>query len=167
MTLTASELADRAEITGLVSRYFSTVDDKRLDRAVVEAVFCPGGRLVRPNGAALTGPEAIAAGQNESFARFRATHHVSSDYVFDLNGDTARLRANMIAMHLWADTERDPNALQTHFVAGGVLRALAVRTGQGWRLSELALHNTWRTGTGFAAVLATGRQAAASLTAAS
>lgn len=30
-------------------------------------------------------------------------------------------------MHLWADQERDPNALQTHFVAGGVLRVLAVR----------------------------------------
>ncbi len=28
-----------------------------------------------------------AAGQSESFARFRATHHVSSDHVIDLGGD--------------------------------------------------------------------------------
>lgn len=69
MTLTASELADRAEVTGLVSRYFSAIDDKRLDQVTAETVFCADGRLIRPNGAALTGLEAIVAGQNESFAR--------------------------------------------------------------------------------------------------
>jgi hypothetical protein len=61
------------------------------------------------------------------------------------------------AMHLWADTERDPNTLQTHFLAGGVLHGLAVRTGRDWRLSELSLRNTWRTGSGYAAMLVTGR----------
>ena len=69
----------------------------------MEAVFTTSGRLTRPNGGSLVGPEAIAAGQSESFARFRATHHVSSDHVIDLDGDSARLRANLVAMHLWAD----------------------------------------------------------------
>jgi hypothetical protein len=124
------------------------------------AVFTTDGCLTRPNGASLAGPEAIAAGQSESFARFRATHHVSSDHVIDLDGDSAQLRANLIAMHLWADQERDPNTPQTHFLAGGVLHALVVRTGRGWRLSELSLRNTWRTGSGYAAILATGRSAA-------
>ncbi|MGW0810430.1 nuclear transport factor 2 family protein [Nonomuraea sp. NPDC002799] len=79
MTTAVAELADRDEISSLVSRYFSTIDDKRFDRAAIEAVFTAGGRVTRPNGASLVGPEAIAAGQSESFARFRATHHVSSD----------------------------------------------------------------------------------------
>jgi hypothetical protein len=35
MTPVASELADRAEITSLVSRYFGAIDDKRLDRVIV------------------------------------------------------------------------------------------------------------------------------------
>ena len=157
MTPLVSELADRAEITSLISRYFSAIDDKRLDRTTMEAVFTASCRLTRTNGASLVGPEAIAAGQSESFARFRATHHVSSDHVIDLDGDSARLRANLIAMHLWADQERDPNTLQTHFLAGGVLHALVVRTGRGWRLSELSLRNTWRTGSGYTAILATGR----------
>jgi hypothetical protein len=124
-----TELADRAEITSLLSRYFSAIDDKHLDRATLEAMFTT-------NGASLIGPEAITAGQNESFAR---------------------LRANLSAMHLWAEQERDPNTLQTHFLAGGVLHVLAVRTGQGWRFSELSMRNTWRTGTGYAAMLATGK----------
>ena len=97
MTPLVSELADRAEITSLVSRYFSAIDDKRLDRTTMEAVFTASCRLTRTNGASLVGPEAIAAGQSESFARFRATHHVSSDHVIDLDGDSARLRANLIA----------------------------------------------------------------------
>jgi hypothetical protein len=155
MTPVVSELADRAEITSLVSRYFSAIDDKRLDPATMEAVFTASAHVTRPNGASLTGPEAIAASQTESFARFRATHHVSSDHVIDLDGDSACIRANLIAMHLWADQERDPNTLQTHFLAGGVLHGLVIRTGQGWRLSELSMRNTWRTGSGYAAMLAT------------
>jgi hypothetical protein len=157
MTPVVSALADRAEITSLVSRYFSAIDDKRLDRATMEAMFTTSGRLTLPNGASRVGPEAIAAGQGESFARFRATHHVSSDHVIDLDGDSARLRANLIAMHLWADQERDPHTLQMHFLAGGVLHALVVRTDGGWRLCELSMRTTWRTGSGYAAVLATGR----------
>jgi SnoaL-like domain len=155
MTPGVCETADRAEISGLLSRYFSAIDDKRLDRATMEAVFTADGRMTRPNGASLAGPEAIAASLNESFARFRATHHVSSDHVIDLDADSARIRANLIAMHLWADTERDPNTLQTHFLAGGVVHALAVRTDRGWRISEVSLRNTWRTGSGYAAMLAT------------
>jgi hypothetical protein len=88
----------------------------------MEAVFTASGRLTRPNGAHLVGPAAIAAGQSESFARFRATQHVSSDDVIDLDGNSARLRAKLIAMHLWADDERDPNTIQTYFLAGGVLQ---------------------------------------------
>jgi hypothetical protein len=87
-----------------------------------------------------------------SFARFRATHHVTSDHVIDITADTAQLRANLTAMHLWADDECDPNLLETHFVAGGVLLALAIRTSDGWRISELVNRNTWRSGAGMSAM---------------
>jgi hypothetical protein len=60
MTPVVSELADRAEISGLVSRYFSAIDDKRLDRATMEAVFTASGCLTRPNGASLTGGRLLA-----------------------------------------------------------------------------------------------------------
>jgi hypothetical protein len=152
-----SELADRGEITSLLSRYYAVIDDNRIDLAAMESVFTASGRLTRPDGTSTVGPEAIAAAQAVSFARFRSTHHVSSDHVIDLDGDSARLRANLIAMHLWSDEERDPNRLQGHFVAGGVIHAVAARTSRGWRLSDLSLRNSWRTGSGYPAMPATGR----------
>jgi uncharacterized protein (TIGR02246 family) len=149
--------AHRARISELLSRYLAAVDDRRIDLAAVAAAFTPDGRLVAPNGTALVGREAIAAGQAATFRRFRATHHSTTDHVVEVEGDTARLRANMTAMHLWCDEESDPRSLQTHFVAGGVFEAVALRTPDGWRFSELASRVTWRTGAGLAAVARIGK----------
>ena len=157
MNTSATEYTDRSEIGALLSRYFAAVDDKRLDAETVAATFTPDGRVVRPNGAALVGWDAILTGQNESFGRFRATHHMITDHIIDRDGDATRVRANMQAMHLWADGYRDPHELLTHFVAGGVIHAVAVRTRDGWRLSEMGLRVTWRTGAGFATMVKTGR----------
>ena len=77
--------------------------------------------MVRPNGAETVGPAAICEGQNESFARFRATQHVMTNHVVDLAGEHARVRANVIATHLWAPGQGDPVALESHFTAGGVI----------------------------------------------
>ena len=123
----------------------------------VAAFFTPDGRLINPNGATVVGPEAIAAEKAKSFSRFRATQHVTSDHIIDIEGDTARLRANMIAMHLWSEEESDPRSLQTHFVAGGVFEAVAVSTADGWRFNELKSRITWRTGAGMSAVARIGR----------
>ncbi len=157
MDTSATERTDRSVVGELLSRYFAAVDDKRLDAETVAATFTPDGRVVRPNGTALVGRDAILTGQNESFARFRATHHMITDHVTERDGDTVRVRANMQAMHLWADAHRDPLELQTQFVAGGVIHAVAVRTPAGWRLSGLRMRPTWRTGAGLAAMVRSGR----------
>jgi hypothetical protein len=103
---------------------------------------------VASNGVVTIGPEAFTERLAKSFSRFRATQHVTSDHLFDLDGNTARLRANMIAMHLWSPEESDPRSLQSHFVAGGVFDAIAVRTTEGWRFRRLAARVIWRTGAG-------------------
>ena len=153
MAVEAATLADRAQISELLSRYCSAVDDKQISVDLIKATFTSDGRYVLPNDAAFVGPEAIAAHKIKAFSRFRATHHVTSDHIIDIDGDTARLRANMTAMHLWSDEERDPMSLQSHFVAGGVFEAVAVRTADGWRFSELSTRITWRTGAGFSKVV--------------
>jgi uncharacterized protein (TIGR02246 family) len=102
------ESADHAEIRALLSRYFAAINDKRLDARVVAATFASDGRILRPNGTALVGREAILEGQSASFARFRATHHVTSDHLVDIDGVRASLRAHVTAMHLWAAEESDP-----------------------------------------------------------
>jgi SnoaL-like domain len=129
----------------LLSAYFAAIDDKRLDADVIAATFLSGGQVVRPDGVAITGHAEILTEQNESFARFRATHHMLTDHVVTRSEDTAQVRANMQAMHLWNDAGNSAE-LQTHFVAGGVLRANAELTSDGWRLSELTMRPTWRTG---------------------
>lgn len=157
MTTELTELTDRAQISELLSRYCSIVDDKCINVTAVADFFTPDGRIINPNGAAVVGPEAIAAEKAKSFSRFKATQHVTSDYIIDLEEDTAKLRANMIAMHLWSDEESDPRSLQTHYVAGGVFEAVAVRTDEGWRFSELKSRITWRTGAGMYAVYRMGK----------
>jgi hypothetical protein len=58
------------------------------------------------------------------------------------------------AMHLWKTEASDPHALQSHFVAGGVLHATAIRTENGWRMTELTNDVCWRTGDGMATMMA-------------
>jgi hypothetical protein len=147
----------KAQIVEVINRYFAAVDDKCLDFALAESTFAPEGKMVRPNGAEMVGPAAICEGQNESFARFRATQHVMTNYVVDLVGEHARVRANVIATHLWAPGQGDPIALESHFTAGGVITVEVVRLEGGWRITRLENRIVWRTGSGFVQMLATGR----------
>lgn len=112
---------------------------------------------MRPNGAELVGAEEISKAQTESFSRFRATHHVLTDHIVDLEADRARVRANVIATQLSAPGHGDPNSLESHFVAGGVLAIDVVRMEAGWRIEKLSNRNVWRTGSGFAQMAATGK----------
>lgn len=106
---------------------------------------CPTAGWYDPTESRSPAGAEILVEQNESFARFRATHHMLTDHIVTRSGDTAQVRANMQAMHLWNDAGNSAE-LQTHFVAGGVLRASAELTPDGWRLSELTMRPTWRTG---------------------
>jgi SnoaL-like domain len=148
----------RTQIVELMGRYFAAIDDKRLDLSIAESSFAPDGRIVRPNGTSLTGPHEISRGQNESFARFRATHHVITDHVIDFEPDRAHVRANVVAMHLWAPGHGDPNSLNSYFVAGGVLSVDVVRLGDAWRITRLSNRAVWRAGSGYGQMAATGRQ---------
>lgn len=143
-----TDFFDRLQISELLSRYFAAVDDKCIDMRIVKATFASDGKIVRPDGSALVGWKDIFDGQNKSFARFRATHHVMTDPVIDIEGNEAEMRANLTAMHLWKFNESDPNSLTSHFVAGLVFSVRALRTSDGWRINELSNRNVWRTGDG-------------------
>jgi hypothetical protein len=143
-----TKFIDRMQISELLSRYFAAVDDKCIDMKIVKATFASDGKIVRPDGSAIVGWKDILDRQNESFARFRATHHVMTDPVIDIEGNKAKMRANLTAMHLWNFNESDPNSLTSHFAAGLVCSAVAVQTSDGWRINEMSNCNVWRTGDG-------------------
>ena len=109
------EQSPHAQIVEVINRYFAAIDDKCLDFVLAQSTFAPAGKMVRPNGAETVGPAAICEGQNESFARFRATQHVMTNHVVDLAGEHARVRANVIATHLWGPEQGDPVALEPRY----------------------------------------------------
>jgi hypothetical protein len=148
-----NQIIDKTSISSLVTRYFAAVDDKRLDLAIVEATFTHDGRILRPHGLAMVGVHSIFEGHTKSFARFKATHHVITDHLVEINGNEATLRANVTAMHLWADNDSNPSLNGKHFIARGVMSAKAVKIDNRWRLSELANRVIWREGEGMAEML--------------
>lgn len=140
---------DKLAITELFTKYFQLIDDKDFAVEKMQAIFAENGTVTRPNDTVVTGPAEIAESNNKSFSRFRATQHLPSGYLVEIFGDEATIRANVLAMHLWADGYGDPNALDKHFVGGIVLRASARRTADGWRLTNMGGQNIWRSGSGF------------------
>jgi hypothetical protein len=148
-----NQLIDKVSITNLVTRYFAAVDDKRLDLAIVEATFTHDGRILRPHGLAMVGFNSIFESHTKSFARFKATHHVITDHIVEINEPVATLRANVTAMHLWADNDSNPSLNGKYFLARGVLSAKAIKVDDRWRLYELANRVIWREGEGMAEML--------------
>ncbi len=121
------EIIERTQISNLLTKYFGAIDDKRLDKNIVETTFTNNAKILRPNGSATIGHDNILDGHKKSFARFKATHHVITDCIIDINDNVAKLRANLTAMHLWADIGDDASLNNKHFLTGAVLSAKAIK----------------------------------------
>jgi hypothetical protein len=151
------EIIERTKITDLLIQYFAAVDDKCLDLKIVKATFTNDAKIIRPDGIEIVGQENILDGHVKSFARFKATHHVITNFIVDINNDRATLRSNIIANHMWADNEDYPSLNNKNFLADGVFLAKAVKVENHWRISELKNRVVWRTGDGMKEILNFGR----------
>jgi len=147
------EIIERTQIADLLTRYFAAVDDKRLDLDIVEATFTSDAKIIRPDGSEIVGKENILDGHKKSFARFKATHHVITNFIVDINNNMAVLRSNIIANHIWADNEDSPALNNKYFLADGVFSARAIKVNNQWRISELMNNVVWRTGDGMKEML--------------
>jgi hypothetical protein len=101
----------------------------------------------------MTGRENILDSHTKSFARFRATHHVITNFIVDINNDLATLRSNIIANHMWANNENNTSLNSKYFLANGVLSAKAKKVDNQWRISELENNVVWRSGDGMKEML--------------
>jgi len=147
------EIIERTEIADLLIRYFAAVDDKGIDMEIVKATFTSDAKIIRPDDSEIVGQENILDAHLKSFARFKATHHVITNFIVDINNDMATLRSNIIANHLWADDENNPSLNNKHFLADGVFSARAIKIGSHWHISELKNRVIWRTGDGMKEIL--------------
>jgi hypothetical protein len=141
-------LLDSARTKQVFNRYFRALDEKNFDESHLQELFTRDARITRPNGSYLVGPKEIGDSQTKSFARFRNTQHILTGHDVEIDGDSAAIRANMIAIHVWKDSstaERD--ILKSSFIAGGVVTAKLLRSpDERWRLSSLESRIIWRAG---------------------
>ena len=124
---------------------------------IVKATFTIDAKIIRPDGAEVVGQENILDGHLKSFARFKATHHVITNVIVNISNDTATLRSNIIANHVWADNENNPSLNNKQFLADGVFSAKAIKVDDHWRIGELKNRVIWRTGQGVKEILNFGR----------
>ena len=153
---TLAELVSKSEITSVVNTYFRALDEHNFDTHYFAAMFTEDAEVIRPNGSSLTGPEQISASHRQSFARFEGSQHFAAGHDIFIEGNTATVRANLIAMHMWQGSKTDANTKDNFFVAGGVIEATLVQVDDQWKISKISNAVTWRAG-GFNDMLQTGR----------
>jgi uncharacterized protein (TIGR02246 family) len=148
-------LITKSEITSIVNSYFRALDEKNFDARHFASIFTPEGKVTRPNGASLIGPEEITASHEKSVTRFEGSQHVVAGHDISLDGSTANVRANLIAMHMWQGSKTDANKLDNFFIAGGVIHATLMQSDGQWRISQMSNAVLWRAG-GFKDMMQTG-----------
>ncbi len=152
------KLMHTVAITEVINRYFAALDQKQFDVTTMSQIFADDAKIVRPNGAVTKGPKEIGNSHSRSLSRFQATQHLTSGFIITLKDDpSAEFRANLVAMHLWAEGHGDPNAdpNDNYFLAGGVITGHVIWGASGWRITEITLQVSWRRGTGFQQMLQT------------
>jgi hypothetical protein len=153
-----AKLIHTVAITEVINRYFAALDQKRFDVATLRQIFANNAKVVRPHGITMTGPKEIGESHSQSLSRFQATQHMTSGFIVTLiDSTTAEFRANLVAMHLWAEGEGDPSVdpNDNYFLAGGVITGQVALVAEGWLITEITNQVTWRRGTGFQQMLET------------
>jgi hypothetical protein len=138
-----------------VNSYFRALDEKNFDAQHLASIFTPQAKVTRPNGASLIGPAEISASHAKSFTRFEGSQHFVAGHDISLDGSTATVRANLIAMHMWQGSKADANKLDNFFIAGGVVQATLMQSEGQWKISQMSNAVLWRAG-GFRDVMQTG-----------
>ena len=140
--LDAQEVADRIEISGLLTRYSTAIDSKQFD--LLDDVFTEDALIdyssampdVRGNRAEMK------QWLSEVLAMFVMTQHLVSNTEFEIDGDRAATRTMFFNPMGWQD---DKGEMQVFFV-GGYYNDKLARTGAGWRIVERIEESAWTTG---------------------
>jgi SnoaL-like domain len=137
-------LVDRSEIADLVARSLVAIDEARFDD--LRTIYAEDSSASAPGGQA-RGRDAIIAQVNRNHTPEHRSQHLVGDVVVDLDGDTAQVRANVFAAFApSAPDDASPLAPPAQVTFGTVYRYRAVRTPDGWRLSDVEITPLWVSG---------------------
>jgi hypothetical protein len=138
------EMLDRSEIADLVARSLVAIDEARFDD--LRTIYAEDSSASAPGGQA-RGRDAIIAQVSRNHTPERRSQHLVGDVVVDLDGDTAQVRANVFAAFApSAPDATSPLAPPVQVTFGTVYHHRAVRTPNGWRLSEVEITPLWVSG---------------------
>ncbi|MCU1642143.1 MAG: hypothetical protein JWN03_2418 [Nocardia sp.] len=138
-----AELIDRAEIGALVDRLGRVLDEGSFDE--LAAIYTTDATAKTPGGRA-DGLAALIAQATRTHSPGRRIQHFISSVIVDLHGDTASVRANLMAVFAPGPTPETP-VTPPLYTLGEVYRFDAVRTGTGWLFSRVETTPVWETGT--------------------
>lgn len=131
-------LVDSYEITDLVSRLGTHLDEKRPQD--LRKIFTDDIRFYF-EGTLVEGIEEVVKRGQVLAERFARIHHVITNILIDLEGESAEVRANLIATHVYWD-----DRAELHYESGNLYRFTTIRTPAGWRIARASLHNVWTNG---------------------
>ncbi len=136
---------DREELVELMARYASIADTKDFDE-LPTTVFTD--RVLCDFESVGSGPpmeverDAFMQRQRTFFADWQATHHSITNHRIHVDGDAASIRAHVQAQH-WLPPEVAPPH-RNRWLVVGFYDNEAVRTPDGWRLTQGAPHHDLR-----------------------
>lgn len=127
-------LADRIEITDLLTRYATAVDSK--DWALYRSVFTADAHIDYSTAGGPVGDrESVVARLTEQLNLFTCTQHFISNIAVELDGDSAKVRAMFFNPMIVSPGKQ--------FTCGGWYNHDLVRTPDGWRSARLIEEAAW------------------------
>lgn len=129
---------DRRQIVDLTIRYCWALDDR--DWKTLDDVFLPDATALLGD-SECTGREAIVARCRAALEPLDASHHMVSNHVVEVDGDTATSRCYLQAQHSRRGVEGGDNWL----LGGRYLDSLR-RADGGWRIVRRVLVTVWTEG---------------------
>ncbi|MFG2993805.1 nuclear transport factor 2 family protein [Streptomyces sp. NPDC048257] len=140
---------DRLAIDEVVTGYAVAVDDG--DWAAYRALFTSGGRADYSSAGGIEGPAAeVADWLAQTMTLFPVRQHLIVNRLIRLEdlggspGDGAEVRADFLNPMRLAGPDSDPAVTSPNFVAAGRYTFALARTRDGWRLTRVTVHETWR-----------------------
>ena len=136
------DLADRLEITDLLSRYTIAIDDKDWD--ALDTVFTADAVIDYTSSGGVRGayPE-VKAWLQKALAPFTMTQHLLGNSRIEIEGDEGRSRTYFFNP---MGVPKDGGGLHLFYV-GGYYHDRLARTADGWRIVERIEEQAWMDGT--------------------
>lgn len=139
MSRATRDLADRQEIADLLFRYATALDTR--DWQLLSTCFTPTAVAVYEGLGEFSPYAAIEGVCRAALEPLDGSHHVVSNVVAEVEGDSARATSYVVAQHVRAGAPGGD-----FYTLGGVYTDELVRTADGWRIARRRLARVWTSG---------------------